>query len=155
MDIAKLEFWMGIGIAVLAGGVVGLQRQMRGKPAGIRTSILICLGTSLFISLGLAHSGENVDTTRVLGQVVAGIGFLGAGVIIAREGILVGITSAAVIWVLAGIGAMIGFGQFKEAIVIAFLTVALLSGIGFLESKVSCLQRGFHAPIDNTDEREQ
>lgn len=109
MDLTTLQFWGAIGIAVFCGTIIGLERQWRGKPAGIRTSILICLGTTLFIRLSVVHSGEYADPTRVLGQVVTGIGFLGAGVIFARGGTVVGITSAAVIWILASIGAMIGF----------------------------------------------
>jgi putative Mg2+ transporter-C (MgtC) family protein len=153
MDIYAVEFWIGIGVALLCGGVVGLERQMRGKPAGIRTSILICLGTSLFISLGGAHLGDGDDATRVLGQVVTGVGFLGAGVMIAREGSIVGVTSAAVIWILAAIGAMIGFEQFREALIVAVLTVAILAGIGLLEDRVSGLRRGVHAPTDNLNQR--
>ena len=139
------EFWIGIGIAILCGGVIGFERQIRGKPAGIRTSILICLGTSIFIHLGTTFQGENVDPTRVLGQVVTGIGFLGAGVIIAREGLVKGVTSAAVIWVLAGIGAMIGFRLFLSAVAISFITVGILTGVELLENSVRRLRRGAHA----------
>ena len=145
MDPLTSQFWIGIGVAVLCGGIVGFERQIRGKPAGIRTNILICLGSSIFVQLGTAIGGPNADPTRVLGQVAVGIGFLGAGVIIAREGLVHGITSAAVIWVLAGIGAMIGFGKFVPAIILAVVTVGLLSGIEFLEDGVRRLRRGEHA----------
>jgi putative Mg2+ transporter-C (MgtC) family protein len=140
------QFWIGIGIAALCGGIIGFERQIRGKPAGIRTSILICLGTSIFIHLATTFKGANVDPTRVLGQVVTGIGFLGAGVIIAREGLVKGVTSAAVIWVLAGIGAMIGFGLLISAVTISFITVGILTGIELLENSVRRLRRGAHAP---------
>ncbi|MDD5094544.1 MAG: MgtC/SapB family protein [Dehalococcoidia bacterium] len=145
MDVTTLSFWEMIGVAVLCGGAIGLERQIRGKPAGIRTSILICLGTSLFISLGIDAVGENTDTTRVLGQVITGIGFLGGGVIIAREGRIEGATSAAVIWVLAAIGAVIGFEKYAEAMVLAFLTVSVLVGLGILEGKYRILRKGVHA----------
>lgn len=151
MDITTLDFWGVIGLAVLCGGVIGLERQLRGKASGIRTSIFICLGTSLFVALGVAHSNEHSDNVRVLGQVVTGIGFLGAGVMIAREGAVVGVTSAAVIWVLAAIGALIGFEHYEEATVVAFLTVALLRGIGLLEARLSALRRGVHAQTSNND----
>lgn len=136
---------MGIGVAVLCGGIVGFERQIRGKPAGIRTSILICLGTSIFVQLGATVGGPNADPTRVLGQVATGIGFLGAGVIIAQEGLVRGVTSAAVIWVLAGIGAMIGFGKFASAIALAIVTVSVLTGIELLEKGVRRLRSGEHA----------
>jgi putative Mg2+ transporter-C (MgtC) family protein len=151
MDISTSDFWIRVGLAVLCGCIIGIERQLAGKPAGIRTSIFICLGTNIFISLGVAHSGGNVDMTRVLGQVVTGIGFLGAGVIIAREGLVRGITSASVIWTLAGIGAMIGFGHFLEAVVITVLTVFLLIGIGVLEYRFSSLRRDVHASNNSND----
>jgi putative Mg2+ transporter-C (MgtC) family protein len=145
MELLTPQFWIGIGIAALCGGIIGFERQIRGKPAGIRTSILICLGTSIFIHLGTSFQGANVDPTRVLGQVVTGIGFLGAGVIIAREGLVKGVTSAAVIWVLAGIGAMIGFGLFLSAVALSLVTVGILTGIELLENSVRRLRRGAHA----------
>src|SRR4029450_5383865 len=111
LDPGSMEFWFRLGTAILCGGIIGLERQLRGKAAGIRTSILICLGTELFVTLGASFGGERVDPTRVLGQVVTGIGFLGGGVILAREGLVVGVTSAAVIWVLAAPGALIGLGH--------------------------------------------
>jgi putative Mg2+ transporter-C (MgtC) family protein len=145
MKIVTLQFWIGIAVAVLCGAIVGLERQMRGKPAGIRTSTLICLGTSIFIGLGVEYSGAATDPTRVLGQIVTGVGFIGAGVIIAREGLVTGVTTAAVIWVLAGIGATIGFGHFLEAVAIAVVTVGILTGVEFLEKGMHRLRKEFHA----------
>jgi len=135
-------FWLRLGTAILCGGIIGLERQLRGKAAGIRTSILICLGTELFVGLGASFSGERVDPTRVLGQVVTGIGFLGGGVILAREGAVVGVTSAAVIWVLAALGALIGLGHLLAAIVLTLVTVGLLIGVELLESTFRRLRAG-------------
>jgi putative Mg2+ transporter-C (MgtC) family protein len=134
LDPDSPAFWLRLGTAVLCGGIIGLERQLRGKAAGIRTSILICLGTELFVSLGASFTGERVDPTRVLAQVVTGIGFLGGGVILAREGSIVGLTSAAVIWVLAALGSLIGLGHLTAAIILTLVTVALLLGIELLES---------------------
>jgi len=134
LDPDSPVFWFRLGTAILCGGIVGLERQLRGKAAGIRTSILICLGTELFVSLGASFGGERVDPTRVLAQVVTGIGFLGGGVILAREGMIVGITSAAVIWVLAALGSLIGLGYLSAAIVLTLVTVGLLLGVELLES---------------------
>src|SRR5688500_9804511 len=105
------ELWARVGMALLCGGIVGLERQLRGKPAGIRTSALICIGTSMFVYLGRQLEGDHGDPARVVGQVVTGIGFLGAGVIMTRNGLLTGVTSAAVIWILAAAGAAIGLGR--------------------------------------------
>jgi len=146
MDLLTAHFWTSIGVAVLCGGIIGLERQIRGKPAGIRTNILICLGTTIFVQLSTILAGPNVDPTRVLGQVVTGIGFLGAGVIIARGRHVKGVTSAAVIWTLAGIGAMIGLGRFVPAIILSLITVGILTGIEVLEERVPRLRGEEHAP---------
>jgi len=154
MDPLSAQFWIAIGVAVLCGGIVGFERQMRGKPAGIRTNILICLGTTIFVKLSTLYSGQNADMTRVLGQVVTGIGFLGAGVILARGGRVQGVTSAAVIWTLAGIGAMIGFGLFIPAIALAIVTVCILTVIEFLEVSFRRLRREERAHGDESISRE-
>jgi putative Mg2+ transporter-C (MgtC) family protein len=136
------EFWIRLGTAILCGGIIGIERQLRGKAAGIRTSILICLGTQLFVTLGSSFGGDRVDPTRVLGQVVTGIGFLGGGVILAREGAIVGVTSAAVIWVLAALGSLIGMGHLVGAVVLSLVTVGLLTGVELLESVFRRLREG-------------
>jgi putative Mg2+ transporter-C (MgtC) family protein len=137
------EFWLRLGTAILCGGIIGLERQLRGKAAGIRTSILICLGTQLFVSLGASFGSDSrMDPTRVLSYVVSGIGFLGGGVILARDGAIVGVTSAAVIWVLAALGAAIGLGFMLPAIVLTLVTVGLLIGVELLESVFLRLREG-------------
>jgi putative Mg2+ transporter-C (MgtC) family protein len=138
------DFWVTVGVAVLCGGIVGLERQLRGKPAGVRTSILVCLGTSIFIRLGSSIVSAESDPARVLGQLVTGVGFLGAGVMLSREGVVTGVTTAAVIWVLAAIGAAIGFGRFAGAIALSGVIVAILVGVEFLESSLKWLTRGVH-----------
>lgn len=133
-----------IGLAVVCGGIVGFERQVRGKAAGVRTSILICLGTAVFVRLGTSLVGPTVDPSRVLGQLVTGVGFLGAGVMFSREGAVVGVTTAAVIWVLAAIGAAIGLGMHSGAVALAVVTVSTLVGIELLEQSVLWLARGVH-----------
>jgi putative Mg2+ transporter-C (MgtC) family protein len=142
LDPQSVEFWLRLGTAIFCGGIIGLERQLRGKAAGMRTSILICLGTELFVGLGSSFAGERVDPTRVLGQVVTGIGFLGGGVILAREGAVIGVTSAAVIWVLAALGSLIGLGHLLASIVLTLMTVGLLTGVELLESIFRRLREG-------------
>ena len=144
MNPLTTQFWIGVGVAVFCGGILGIERQIRGKPAGIRTSILICLATSIFVHLGRATGDATIDPTRVLAQVVTGVGFLGAGVIMAREGLVVGVTSAAVIWILASIGCLIGFGKFVSAVAISVISMAILTGIELLEKSIHHLRSGFH-----------
>jgi putative Mg2+ transporter-C (MgtC) family protein len=149
------ELWARVGMALLCGGIVGLERQLRGKPAGIRTSSLICIGTSMFVYLGRQLEGDHGDPARVVGQVVTGVGFLGAGVIMTRNGLLTGVTSAAVIWVLSAAGAAIGVGRFGTALVVSAVSVGILVGVEQLERAFSGLRRGVHAdssrPHDSED----
>lgn len=133
LDPGSTLFWKHVGTACLCGGAIGLERQLRGKVAGMRTSILICLGTSFFVSLGVSLSPPPLDPTRVLGQVVTGIGFLGAGVILARGDRIVGVTTAAVIWVLAAIGALIGAGRLQAAMIGSLLAILILVGVEGIE----------------------
>ncbi len=133
LDPSTELFWRHAGTGFLCGAAIGLERQFRGKVAGMRTSILITLGTSYFVTLGAAMVPNGVDPTRVLGQVVTGIGFLGAGVILARGDRIVGVTTAAVIWVLAAVGSLIGFGYLQGAMVATLLTLLVLVGVEGLE----------------------
>jgi putative Mg2+ transporter-C (MgtC) family protein len=133
LDPATEQFWRHVGTAFLCGAAIGLERQIRGKVAGMRTAILITLGTAFFVTLGGAMIPNAVDPTRVLGQVVTGIGFLGAGVILARGDRIIGVTTAAVIWVLAAIGALIGFGYLLAAIITMLLTLLVLVGVEGVE----------------------
>ncbi len=148
IDPFSERFWLALGVAVLCSTVVGLERQVRGKPVGVRTSILICVSTWVFVQLGATFGGERADPTRVLGQVVTGVGFLGAGVILSRGGVVTGVTTAAVIWILAAIGATIAFGQFTAAGVFALLTVVVLVGVDFLEATFRRLRSGVYARDD-------
>ncbi|MDP2361799.1 MAG: MgtC/SapB family protein [bacterium] len=138
-------FWKTVAFSVLTGGLMGLERQLRGKPAGIRTSVLICLGTTVFVFLSHQLGGPGTDPTRVLGQVVTGIGFLGGGVMLIREGIVYGVTTAAVIWMLAAVGSMIGLGYFGAAFALALVQVAVLVGVEIFEARVPWFRRGVHA----------
>ena len=146
-ELADGALWSRVGMALLCGGLVGLERQLRGKPAGMRTSSLICIGTTMFVYLSIGlHGGERTgDATRVLGQVVTGVGFLGAGVIMTRNGLITGVTSAAVVWVLAAVGSAIGMGRFGAAFAISLITVAILVGVEKLEHAFASLRRGVHA----------
>jgi hypothetical protein len=99
------QYWLQIGVAIICGAMIGVERELRGKPTGMRTCILIVLGTAIFVKLGAVMGNERGDATRVLGQVVTGIGFLGAGVIMSRGDVIIGVTTASVVWVLAAIGA--------------------------------------------------
>ncbi len=151
-DPFATEFWTRVGVAIASAGFIGFERQMRGKPVGVRTSILICLGTSIFVELGVDSGNTQADPTRVIGQVVTGVGFLGAGVMLARGGVVTGVTTASVIWILAAIGACIGLGHHAAALVFAGLTVSLLTGVGLLEAGFNRLRTGVYAQEDAEEE---
>ena len=133
-----------IATCLLCGFAVGLERQLRGKPIGIRTSTLIVLGSYCFLAMLGGVSAEATDRARVLGQLITGVGFLGAGVMMTRDGIVTGATSAATVWMMAATGAMIGLGLDRQAIIITGLVVGILAGVDYLERKVLSLQKGVH-----------
>lgn len=135
MTVQDPSFWLGLGTAILCGALIGIERQWRRKPAGIRTSILFCMGTQMFIRLGASLAGDHGDPTRVLGQVITGIGFLGAGVILTRHGTVTGLTSASVVWMTASIGAVAGLDFYAEALALTFATVILLVAIQRIEER--------------------
>jgi putative Mg2+ transporter-C (MgtC) family protein len=134
-----------IGASLLCGALLGLERQFKGKPVGIRTSVLICLGTYIFVKLGFAIDYDTTGAARTMGQVITGIGFLGAGVILARDGTVLGVTSAAVIWMLAALGAVIGNGYPVTAIMVTALAITILIGVDLLERWFKELRRGVHS----------
>ncbi len=140
-----------LALSAVCGGIVGLERQRRGKAIGIRTSILICLATMVFVRLSedLSVPGSGADPTRVLGQVVTGVGFLGAGVIVARGGEVFGVTSAAVVWTLAAIGCTIGMGRAVEALILSGMVVVVLIGVRMLEHGFQRLAGGSDEPDDD------
>ncbi len=142
------SFGIQLAAAVLCGGIVGVERQLRGKAIGIRTGMLICLATQVFVRLGITLDDSDVDPTRVIGQVVTGVGFLGAGVILARGGAITGVTSAAVVWMLAAIGSTIGVGRPLEGLVLSLLVVGVLIGVRLLESAFKRLRGRYDEPED-------
>jgi putative Mg2+ transporter-C (MgtC) family protein len=112
--MALLSFTLNIGAALLMGMAIGLERQFRQHPAGLRTNTLVCVGAALFVSVGLLIDHEP-SPTRVAAQVVSGIGFLGGGVIL-REGFNVrGMNTAATLWCSAAVGVLAGLGLLLQA----------------------------------------
>ena len=141
--------WLAVGTALFCSSIIGLERQLRGKPVGIRTSALITLGTYLFLTTSYQLGGNVVDPSRVVGQVITGIGFLGAGVMMAKDGAVVGVTSAATIWVLASIGVIISSGYLLVAIKLSILVVVILYGVDILEDRSKAFSRGVHERVQH------
>ena len=125
-----LDITIKIFFSLLLGGLVGLEREIKHKPAGLRTNILICLGSTIImiVSLNLSEIyGSIVDPSRIAAQVVTGIGFIGAGAIIRSRGSVHGLTTAATIWVIAGIGLAIGNGYYSTALISTFVVMIILN----------------------------
>ena len=141
LTVLRLDLLAKLALAVLLGGAVGLERELSGKPAGLRTNILICVGSAMLMDLsiriGITESGVRIgDPARLAAQVISGIGFLGAGTILQARGTVVGLTTAATIWVVAAIGLTIGAGSFIEAAGATLLVASVLYGLGRVEKRL-------------------
>lgn len=124
-----------IALAVLLGGIIGVEREAHRRAAGLRTHILVCIGstlitiTSIYIAERYNGAFQNCDPSRIASGIVTGIGFLGAGTIIRERASVVGLTTAASIWSVAGVGIALGIGFYKAAIFASlaiFVTLVLL-----------------------------
>jgi putative Mg2+ transporter-C (MgtC) family protein len=115
------------------GGLIGLEREFRAKEAGVRTHFIVALGSALFMIISeFAFDGKQHDAARVAAQVVSGIGFIGAGVIIFQRNVVRGVTTAAGLWVAAAIGLACGDGMYPVAIAATVLTVSCLEMMHFV-----------------------
>jgi len=126
--------FLRLALAAGLGGAIGLEREYRRKPAGIRTNMLIGLGSALFAILSVEVGTAAGSPDRIAAQVVTGIGFLGAGAILRSGGNVHGLTTAATIWVNAAIGMATGLGRFTVAAGGATLTLVVLAVLPLMES---------------------
>src|SRR5215469_3536208 len=125
-------------MACLLGGVIGVQREINRKDAGVRTNLLICMGAAFFTLLSVFLAGEtNPDKGRVASNIVQGIGFLGAGLILHNRNRINGLTSAACVWVVASIGMACGAGLYAPAVVATLIVLISLQLVGFLELRAN------------------
>lgn len=132
-----------VGVALLIGTLIGIEREYRGKLAGIKTNALICAASALFTGVALlmteygtaTSTSPSADVTRIVAQIVSGIGFIGAGAIFKSASKVQGLTTAAVIWMAAALGILVGYGIFLSSIVITILLIAFLSIVAQLERR--------------------
>lgn len=140
LDYNALYFFLPrIGMAIICGAIIGLEREISNKAAGLKTLVLICLGSSLFASMSVFMALDNprIDNTRIIAQIVSGIGFLGAGVILQGKAGVVGMTSAAIVWFTAAIGVLIGIGHYDLAIIFSIISVTALIVFRWIEIKLN------------------
>lgn len=139
MVITDAELILRAVISVLLAGLIGYERERLHKPAGLRTNILVGLGSTLFMlismKLPVMLGSQSIDPGRIAGQVVTGIGFLGAGAIIQGRGSIMGLTTAATIWVVSAIGLAVGIGYYFAAFAITFITLAVLYVLRLIERR--------------------
>lgn len=148
--IINLDYMLRILIAVIFGFCIGLERELTNKYAGLRTHILVCLGACVFTLISIYGfptfaPGDNVlidqatgirDTSRVAAQIVTGIGFIGAGTVLRNGPIVLGLTTAATLWIAASIGMACGAGMFEIAFAGTLLSILTLVSIRVFERKV-------------------
>ncbi len=124
-------------LAALLGGLVGIEREIRDKPAGLRTNILICVGSTLFMSISTKVAELlGGDPTRIAAQIITGIGFLGAGAVLHSHGFVLGLTTAATIWVVAGIGMALGSGMYTVAVFTTAMSLVTLYFLAIIEDRI-------------------
>lgn len=124
-------------LAAVFGGIIGVEREFRDKPAGLRTNILICVGSTLFMSISTKVAELlGGDPTRIAAQIISGIGFLGAGAVLHSHGFVLGLTTAATIWVVAGVGMALGSGMYLVAAFTTGMSLVTLYFLSFIEDKL-------------------
>jgi putative Mg2+ transporter-C (MgtC) family protein len=144
-----------IFFAVLCGGMIGLERELKHKRVGIKTCVLICLGSSVYTTVGVLLSRELMelghygDPARVSAQIVSGIGFLGGGVIYIHKGHIVrGLTTASIIWTVGAIGILIGLCYYYIALYTALAVIIILQIINYIEQWTTGEQRLFSFTVE-------
>lgn len=127
------EIFLRLVFAVMAGGLIGLEREVVHKPAGVRTHMLVCLGSALFVLVTIETLPN--EAARIIAGIATGIGFLGAGTIFRSKSEVHGLTTAASIWAVAGVGIAIGLGYYLMTIiaVVLILIILQLNKIGFFQ----------------------
>lgn len=144
--IWDIELTIRLLLAALLGGLIGIERETLNKSAGFRTHILVCIGSCLIMIVSISiymqyHTTVNADPGRIAAQVVNGIGFLGAGAIIRSGSNVRGLTTAATLWVVAGLGLAVGAGVYVPAIMTTILVFVSLVYFSKVEEKVSNRKR--------------
>jgi putative Mg2+ transporter-C (MgtC) family protein len=138
-------------VATVIGLIIGLEREFRDKPAGLRTMMLISIGAAIFAMVSERMGGPHGDRARIAAQIVTGVGFLGAGVILRTANAVYGLTTAAAIWVTAALGMTCGFGDLPLAFAGAAATLVVLIAMHFITSRVDDLRHVSRFKITTAD----
>lgn len=150
MEFISIDFLIRISAALVLGFILGLERELTNKYAGLRTHILVCLGACIFTIISIYGfptfaEGDNVivehstgirDTGRIAAQIVSGIGFIGAGAVLRNGPMIIGLTTAATLWISAAIGMTCGVGLYDVAVIATISSVAVLTLIRIFERRI-------------------
>ena len=151
LDFAETLQFFGpkILMAIFCGGLIGLERELKNKAAGIKTNMLICVGSALFTatSIMIETPGHPGDPARIAAQIVSGIGFLGGGAILQSKETIIGLTTAATIWTCAAVGVFLGMGQLIVGGSITVVIVSMLISVTFIENRFLGRKRLFKIVI--------
>ena len=141
-------------LAAILGGFIGLERELKHRPAGLRTNMFICFGAALFTVLSRALAAEPSDYTRIAAQIIPGIGFIGAGSILHMRGMTTGLTTAATLFVVASVGMAAGGGLYVTAIFATLVVLIVLFALGRMEKtlNVKVLLIGYEVTGGSVDE---
>jgi putative Mg2+ transporter-C (MgtC) family protein len=132
-EINHIDFIVSLVAAMIAGVVIGIERQMKKKNAGLKTNALVAVGAAIFINISYRYMGlDDVDISRILSQVIVGVGFLGAGVIVKNEKRIHGLATAASIWCSAGLGCLAALKMYFELATATILIVFINVIFGYL-----------------------
>lgn len=140
-DPTLLTVFLQLTLATVLGLILGAERSVAGKNAGMRTFALVSLGACLFTVISVLITTEylgkvNFDPMRVPAAIIAGIGFIGAGLMLFRQNIMRGLTTAAGMWIAAGIGIAIGFGMYAVATFVTLMTLFIFTAVWFIEARI-------------------
>lgn len=134
----NVDFIISIIVAMIAGFCIGLERQMKNKNAGLKTYTLVSVGSAVFTNISFEYTGiDYVDTARIISQIIVGVGFLGAGVIVQGKHKISGLATAATIWCSAGLGCLAALKMYTEVICTTLIIIIINIVLGYLNSKIN------------------
>jgi putative Mg2+ transporter-C (MgtC) family protein len=152
-DTALIEIVLKLFLAMLCGGAIGVERELSRKPAGLRTNMLICIAAALFMvtSRYISNGEPYTDPARLVAQAVAGVGFIGAGVILQSRGSITGLTTAATIFIVTAVGIAIGQGMYAASLLTTFLVIFILVMMRRIERILLRSRRLYHYSFKTSD----
>lgn len=144
LELTTLDIFINLTLAASLGLVLGAERSIAGKMAGMRTFALVSLSSALFVTTSILITNQylgrvNFDPMRISAAIVTGIGFIGAGMIMFRENVLRGLTTAAGLWIAAGVGTAVAFELYAAALFTTLLTLLIFTAVWFVENKLKHL----------------